>query len=161
MASFGVRSALGIILLFLAATLPSFAQITVQLSPGTNGTTSPIAPAVVGQGTSFTTTVSFRVTNNTQTQQVVRVETLIQNAQTGAMIASGISNEKVIPAGQTQTVEVTVVAAPAGNEAATGRKDATTRANVRQGATIIHPESWGFTYDVASSESGGGNYYQQ
>lgn len=157
----GIRTALGSILLFVTITLSVSAQVTAQLSPGTNGATSPVTPAVVGQGTSFTTTVSFRVTNNTQTQQIVRIETLVQNAQTGATIASGVSNEKVIPAGQTQTVDVTVAATPAGNENTTGRKDATTRASVRQGVTIIHLESWGFTYDVASNESGGGNYYQQ
>lgn len=144
----------------LGVAVSSYAQVTATQTPGTTGATTPVAPPVLGEPTSFTTTVSFNVTNNTQTQQIVRVEAVVQDAQTGQPIASGTSGEKTIPAGQTRRVDVTITSTSSTNETSTGRKDATTRANVRQGATIIHPESWGFTYDVATRESGGGNFYE-
>ncbi len=149
------------LLLFLfGIVVSSLAQVTATQTPGTTGSTTPTAPPVVGEPSSFTTTVSFDVTNNTQTQQIVRVEVVVQNAQTGQPIASGTSSEKTIPAGQTRRLDLTITSTSSTNETSSGRKDATARANVRQGATIIHPESWGFNYDVATRESGGGNFYE-
>lgn len=142
----------------LAANV-SLAQLTATLTPQTNGSTTVSANPTVGSTTTITSTVSYRVTNNTQSTQIFRIEVAVQNSQTGATLMTATSSEKEIAPGATADFPVTLSGSV--TETTSGRKDRNSRSAVKQGVTVIYPEQWAFVYDVASSESGGGNYYER
>lgn len=136
-------------------------QVSAHLANGTIGTTAPQGTPVVGGNTSFTSTMTVHITNNTQMAQTVRVQVLIVNPETNRVVGTGTSDEINLPAGSSADYNVTVQSANSTAENATGTKQMSATMNVRQGATILNPpESWGFSYQVASPEDGGRNYYE-
>lgn len=125
------------------------------------GTTTPQGTPVVGSNTTFTSTMSVHITNNTQTAQVVRVQVLVVDPVTNRSVGTGTSDEISLPAGSSANYNVTVQSTKDTAESSTGTRQMSATMNVRQGATILSPpESWGFSYQVASPEDGGGNNYE-
>ncbi len=158
-----LRLSTALVGLMVSLLLVPFAhgQVTAHLASGTIGSTAAQGTPVVGGSTSFTSTMTVRITNNTQMAQTVRVQVLIVNPETNRVVGTGSSDEISLPAGSSADYNVTVQSANSTAESATGTKSMSATMNVRQGATILNPpESWGFSYQVASPEDGGRNYYE-
>ncbi len=143
------------------ACLPcAYSQISATITPGVNPSTGfpSGGSSIAGEPTILIHETSFRVTNNTATQQIVRIDVMVQNANTGQTLTSNITAEHTIAAGETKDIPVNIQTSH--TESTAGNAERTIRSNVRSGTTIIHPTAWGFVYHVSSNEDGGGNYYE-
>ncbi|MBI5424074.1 MAG: hypothetical protein HZA32_08290 [Opitutae bacterium] len=138
---------LSLVVASLAFTAQSVAQVSAQQTNNTMGATLIVQATTGADGVVLNHTVSFTVTNNTQTQQWVSIRVQVTRSETGHTVTSASSQQVALQAGQTKTIQETVKT----THSDSGTTTNSVRGSLMSSGTEVAPALWGFVLNVVSS----------